>query len=61
MDLPDLDSAREEGIKALTGFLQDSVLTGDGLPGQAFEVVDHEGTPQFTMPFNTLTRERRSH
>ena len=51
VDLADLDAVRAEAAKTVVGFARDAELTGQPLPGRAFEVMDAHGRYLLTIPF----------
>lgn len=60
VDLPDLESVRTEAIRTIAGFMRDAALTGEALPGEAFEIADAHGAPVLTVPFDVILRRRAS-
>lgn len=59
VDLPDLRAVRTEAINTIAGFMHDAALSGDALPGPAFEIVDACGTHLLTGPFDVMLRRER--
>ena len=59
VDLPDLQAVRTEAINTIAGFMRDAALSGDALPGQAFEIADACGTHLLTVPFDVMLQRDR--
>ena len=59
VELADLHAVRAEASLTVAGFTRDAELTGQPLPGRAFEVMDAEGTYLLTIPFDFAAWARR--
>lgn len=51
VDLPHLDAARSQALRAISDLLRDAALTGQPVPGEAFEIADAEERPVLTVLF----------
>lgn len=52
VELADLLAVRAEAALTVASFARDAELTGQPLPGRAFEVMDARGTHLLTIPFS---------
>ena len=60
VELADLDAVRVEAQRTIASFIQDAAMTGEPLPGDAFEITDAQGKHLLTVPFDIIMRRRRS-